>query len=182
MVDKKNPWKTLSSKVVYKNSYFKISENKVIKPNGTRGMYGIIHIPPSAMIAAVTDKEEIYLIGQFRYISDKYSLELPSGASDGEKTLGAAQRELQEETGLKAKSWKEIATFYPSSGRMSEFTHVFLAQGLEESDTHEKESEGIKEVIKVPFKEALEMVRSGKIHDGQTIIGIVQAAFTLGIL
>lgn len=172
-------WKTLSSKTVYKNKWYKVVENDVIRPNGDKGVYAVVESAPSVFIVALTENNEVYLVGLDRYTSGKYSLELPAGGSDYKNPLEAAKRELQEETGLVAGKWKELGSFYPLNGIASEITHVFLAQKLSQTEEHEQHEEGIIEVRKVPFPQVLEMVKAGEITDGQTIASLMLAQLYL---
>jgi|SRR3989344_476586 len=182
MHKKENPWKKLSSKVIYKNDWYYISEDQVIKPSGKEGIYAVVVTPPSVFAVALTEKDEIYFVGQFRYTSGKYSLELPAGSSDHEDLLEACKRELKEETGLEAKKWTKIGSFHPFNGVGSEVSNVFLAQELTEGEGYKQKEEGILEVIKIPFKKVLEMIKSGEIGDGQSIAAIMQAGLYLGKL
>ncbi len=179
MDNKKNPWKKLSSKVVYKNDWYFVREDQVIKPTGKKGLYAVVVTPPSVFTVALTAKDEIYFVGQFRYTSGKYSLELPAGSSDNQDLLEAAKRELKEETGLEAKKWTKISLFHPLNGVASEVSNVFLAQELTEVEGAELEEEGILEIIKIPFEKVLEMIRSGEISDGQSIAAIMQVGLYL---
>lgn len=169
----------MSSKTVYQNKWYKVIENDVIRPNGDKGVYAVVESAPSVFIVALTDKDEIYLVGLDRYTSGVYSLELPAGGSDYKNPLEAAKRELQEETGLVAGKWKELGKFYPLNGIASEITHVFLAQGLSQTGDHEQHEEGIEELRKVPLNGALDMIKNGEITDGQTIAALHMAQLYL---
>ena len=81
----KNPWKKLSSREVYKNPWIRLREDKVISPNGTNTIYGIVEAHPAIGIAPITENLETYLVGQYRYAPDTYSWEIPEGGGeDGE--------------------------------------------------------------------------------------------------
>ncbi len=166
------PWKTLSSKTVYQNKWYKVVENEVIRPTGKQGTYAVVESAPSVFIVALTDNNKIHLVGLDRYTSGKYSLELPAGGSDYKDPLEAAKSELKEETGLVAVNWTKLGSFYPLNGIASEITYVFLAKDLSQTGEHEQHEEGIHEVRVVPFKKALEMINNGEITDGQTIASL----------
>ena len=172
---KKNPWRKLSSKTVYKNPWYSVRQDMVIRPDGKNGEYNVVVTHPGVYIVALNTKKEIYLVGLHRYTTNMYSLEVPAGSSDGQKPLVAAKRELREEAGLKAAQWKQIGTFQTANGFAEEMGYVFLAQELIEISQNEQLEEGIQEVVKVPFNKALKMVETGEITDGQTIVAITLA-------
>ena len=107
-----------------------------------------------------------------------YSLEIPAGNSDGHKPLVAAKRELKEEAGLTAKSWKLIGKFQSANGFLSEMGYVYLATDLKETSDNKQSEEGIQTVMKLPLKKILKMIASGEITDAQTIAAIQYAQLT----
>lgn len=175
----KNPWKKLSSKLVYKNDWFSVREDQVEKPGNRTGIYGVLDTNPSVFIVALNENNEVYLEGLFRYPTEKYGLEVPAGGSDKQDLLEAAKRELLEETGLEAGSWKEIGKFSPLNGIASEVSHVFLARDLEETGRELDPNEGIIEIKKVAFEKVFDLVESGEISDGQSISALTFAKLYL---
>ena len=110
---------------------------------------------------------------QYRYAAQDYMLELPAGRIDpGEKSLGAGKRELLEETGYTAKSWKRVLFFYPSPGFLEETMTIFLARGLRSGKARPEDDERIEHAL-VPLSQVLELILSGKIRDGKTIAGVL---------
>lgn len=177
---KVNPWKTISSKIVYENPWFKVREDETEKPGNRTGVYGVVLTPPTVFTVALNEKDEIYLIGMFRYPTGKYGLELPAGGSDNQDLLEAAKRELVEETGVKAKTWEKAGEFTPWNGISDEVSHVFIARDVEETDNQIDPNEGILEVRKVAFEKVFDLVKSGEISDGQTISALTLAKIHLG--
>ena len=175
-------WQTLGSRIVYKNKWIRVRENKVIKPNGRRGIYGVVESPPSVYIIALTNKKEIYLLRQYRYPTKVWSWEIPAGGSDGEPLLTAAKRELREETGLKAKRWTKIGEFQAMNGFCSEWGHVYLARDLKQTNSHQQKEEGIVACEIVPLSKALTMIKLGQITDGLTIVALMKTALHLKMI
>src|SRR5687768_18570486 len=105
-----NPWKTLSTVEIYRNNWFSVREDSVIRPDGELGTYSVVSASRLATgIVPLWEDGTITLVGQHRYPLDEYSWEIPEGG--GQLTahpLGIAQRELIEETGLEAATWIEL--------------------------------------------------------------------------
>ncbi len=182
MQNNKNPWKQLSSKIVYENPWFKVREDQVEKPGNRTGIYGVVLNPPTVFTVALNKDDEVYLIGMFRYPTGKYGLELPAGGSDNQNLLEAAKRELLEETGIKAKTWEKAGEFTPWNGISDEVSHVFIARDIEETGSELDPNEGIMEVRKIAFEKVFDLVKSGEISDGQSISAILIAGMHLGLL
>src|SRR5439155_7079061 len=100
--DRRGPWQVLGSRQVYENAWIRVREDDVIRPDGQPGIYGVVEFQGLAVaIIALTEDEQVYLVGQYRYPTDTYSWEVVEGTSEaGEEPLAAAKRELSEETGL----------------------------------------------------------------------------------
>lgn len=174
-------WKTLSSKIVYKDSRITVREDEVIRPDKTNGKYTVVEsLGPSVFSVAITEKDEIYLIAQYRYTTGIYSWEVPSGSSNYQDLLVTAKRELQEEAGISAKKWEKINTFQSMKGICNEISNVFIAKDLTKTKSNGQMKEGIYEVKKVSFVDAFKMIKKGEISDGQSIAAIVQTALWLG--
>ncbi len=130
MVENKGKWKKLSSKVVHESPYYFVREDDVIKPDGSKGKYNVVVTKGAVFIVAIDNEKNVYLERLYRYTNDNYSVEIPAGGTEGEEPLIAAKRELQEETGLEANTWKALGIMYPANGLLSEENHVYLATDL----------------------------------------------------
>lgn len=169
-------WRTLSSRTVYENQWIRVREDAVVRPDGERGIYGVVETTaPSVFVVAVTDADEVVLVTVARYPTGGTSTEIPAGNSDGEDPLLAAQRELREETGYTARDWRPLGRLEAMNGICTERQHVFLATGLEHAGGDERAAEGITDVSLVPFDDVLAMIRDGRITDGQTISSLALA-------
>ena len=135
----------------------------------------VIDHPGSVVIIPLLNKKnnEIILIKQFRYAINKNIFELPAGTlKKNETPYACAKRELEEETGYKAKKIKKITEFYPSPGIMTEKMHLFVAYDLSQTTQKPDIDEKIK-VVKLKLKDALKMIFKGKIKDAKTIAGLL---------
>ena len=169
-----NPWKTLSSRVVYENDWVRVREDEVIRPDGGSGIYGVIEIPASVGIVAINDRDEIALVGQWRYPLERYSWEIPRGGSHGNPdVLAVARRELAEEVGVEASEWQPIGTVDVCNGVTNDVQHLFLASGLRPGRAYQDPFE---QVIAEwhPFWRAVEMVVKGDITEVCSVAAILK--------
>ena len=169
----KNPWRTLSTREVYDNNWISVREDEVTRPDGERGIYGAVHYKNVAVGILPVEDDSIYLVGQYRYVLDRYSWEIPEGGCpQGEDILVAARRELEEETGLRATSWELMGRAYLSNSVSDELAVWFLATGLTEGECHPEGTEQLN-VRRVSLSEALGMALSGEITDALSLLALM---------
>src|SRR5277367_3609688 len=119
--------KLLSSTEINRTPIFSVTLDRAIDPDGFEIKRAIVRHGGSAVMMPVDDRGRILLVRQYRLPAKAYLWELPAGRVDeGETALQSARRELKEETGYKAKSWKKLATFFPSPGFLEEKMTIFL--------------------------------------------------------
>ncbi len=175
-------WTTLSSEVKYDNRWIRVVEDQVINPGGKPGIYGKVHYKNTAIGIVVLDKDmNTWLVGQHRYVLNEWSWEIPEGGGRDEEMLTAAQRELQEETGLTAKKWTPLLRVHLSNSVSDELGLVFLAEEISEGPPQREESEADMRVWKLPFTEALRMTLNGELTDSLTVMAILKVARILGL-
>lgn len=175
--EQRGPWTRLESEVVYDNKWLNVSHEKVVTPAGTEGVYGVVHFKSRAIaIVPIDEQNHTWLVKQFRYTLNEYSWELPMGGAplDEEPMIGA-QRELKEETGLTAASWQQIMKLHTSNSVTDEEGYVFLARDLTYGEQELEPTEDI-ELMRLPFAEAVEMVKRGEITDAISAAALLHAA------
>jgi len=138
--------------------------------------YTYLAVPRAVFVVPVTDAGELVLVRQYRHPVRDWTLEVPAGSvDDGEALLEAAQRELAEEAGGRARDWRHLSAFYSSSAHISLRSDAFLATGVTLGAPSLDEGEEIS-VVLMPVAEALAQARAGGLADGETALAILLAA------
>lgn len=180
MLNHENPWKILDQRPVYDNPWIRVTEFQVLNPSGGQGIYGKVHFKNRAIGIIPLDEDfNIYLVGQYRFVLNEYSWEIPEGGGAmEEEPLVAAKRELLEETGLLAVRWEKLLTLHLSNSVSDEFSVIYLARELEQHKPMPEETEALT-IKKIPFTEALAMLESGIITDAISVTAIQQVQLLL---
>jgi ADP-ribose pyrophosphatase len=166
----------LSSTVPYRGPVFWVTTDKVLEPSGVRVRRDVVRHSGSVVILAVDETSRaprVLLEKQYRHAAGTFLYELPAGRIDaGESELKAAKRELLEETGYSARSWKRVLHFWVSPGFVAEVMSIYLARDLSVGEAEPEEDEVI-EIKMFPLDKAVSMVMKGRIQDAKTIAGIL---------
>ena len=166
---------TISSKTVYHGKLLHVLEDEVRLPDGRSARREYIRHPGAVMMLPFLDRDTVVLVRQFRYPLRRHFHELPAGKIDhGEEPLTTAQRELEEECGYGASAWQHLATIHPCIGYADERIELFIARDLTPVGHAPDEGEFL-EVVPMPLREALDWVRTGRITDVKTVIGLLWA-------
>ena len=178
--NEENPWQIVSEKLAYDNPWIKVTEYQVINPSGTPGIYGKVHFKGIAIGVLPLDEHlNTYLVGQFRFAPNQYSWELPEGGGPLDvDPIESAQRELLEETGLKADHWSELLRMHLSNSVSDELCIVYVARGLQQFEAEPEDTEQLI-VKKLPFEEVYQMVANGLITDSVTVAAVLKARILL---
>jgi 8-oxo-dGTP pyrophosphatase MutT (NUDIX family) len=171
-----NPWQTHETEVRYDNPWITIRHNTVTNPAGGPGIYGVVHFKNIAVgVLPLDDEGYTWLVGQYRYTLEQYHWEIPEGGCPaGESTLEAAQRELLEETGLRADTWAPLLEAHLSNSVTDEYAICYIAKGLTAGEAAPEDTEQL-HVRRVPFDEVVEMVLSGQITDSLSVMAVLKA-------
>ena len=165
-VDKTSPWKVLNEETAYDCRYFSIRHDQVELSDGEPRSYHSVRMKYYGVCIVPVDRDgSVTLIGQYRYVLDRFSWEIPGGgALVGDDPLIVARKELREETGCTAEHWLKIVEGAVSPGISTEATPAFVAWGLDrgapQPDVTEKLSRR-----QVPFADAVAMALSGEISN-----------------
>jgi 8-oxo-dGTP pyrophosphatase MutT (NUDIX family) len=171
------PWTRRSRRVAYENPWVTVWHDEVDRPDGSPGIYGVVHFAASAVGVVVLDADDrVLLVGQHRYALDAYSWEIPEGGVPaGESPLDGARRELREETGVEATGWRELLRFHLSNSITDEAGVLFAARAVRHGEPDPDPTEDLT-VRWMPFEEAAAMIGDGTITDALTIMGLQRIA------
>ena len=167
--------KTISTKKIFKGRVVDLQVDTVSLPNGNTSTREIIRHPGGVCIVALDSENRVFLVRQFRKPLDKTIVEIPAGKLEyGEDPKPAAERELEEEIGYRAKNIRCIGSFYSSPGFCDEVIYLYLATELEEVGQHTDEDEFL-EVFKMDFDKLYNAIVNNEIIDGKTAIAVLKA-------
>jgi ADP-ribose pyrophosphatase len=147
-------------------------------PDGSTGQLEMVRHPGASAVVPFLDDPaapdpRVLLIRQFRHAADGFIWEVPAGRLDqGETPEDCARRELEEETGMRARAIERLTTIYTTPGFTDERIHLFLARGLDAGDQH-READEFLELHTLAWSAVMEMVRSGEIQDAKTLTSLL---------
>lgn len=161
---------------IHSGRLIQLSKDTVALPNGNEVELDIVHHPGGAVVVALSDKQEICLLRQFRHAAGGAIWELPAGCIDREDAtpITTARRELEEEAGVVAEDWRELGAIYTSPGFCDELLYLYLARDLRETRTAHGKDELI-EVHWLSVDKVLRMALDNQIQDAKTVAGLFKA-------
>jgi len=166
----------LKHEVIYTGRVFRVERDEVRHRTGYRSVRECVVHDGGAVICPVFSNGDILLIRQYRYPVDRHILEFPAGKlQQDEPPAECATRELEEETGYRATRLIGLGSMYTTPGYSSEVLYLFAACELEAGKQNLESGEESITTIRVPFPEAEEMVKDGRIMDGKTIAALYRA-------
>lgn len=161
----------VASREVYRNNWLSLREDDILRPDGSPGIYSVVDKPTCALVIP-RDGDRFHLVEQFRYPLGRRRWEFPQGAAPGREELEPtelANRELTEETGLRASSMELLGIVDVAPGMSSQRCAVFLATGITEGEhdrEHEEQDMHNEWFSRVQLEQ---MMRDGDITDSQSI-------------
>jgi ADP-ribose pyrophosphatase len=166
-------YKLLKSQILYKGKVFDHQVDEIEYDSGNKGIREVAVHPGGAVVIPIKADGKVILVKQFRYPLQKTLIELPAGKLEkGEDPLVCATRELEEETGYKAKEIKKLGAIYTAPGYCTEILHIYSAKGLTPGNHNREEGEFGMEILELTMGEIEKMIASGEINDAKTIVGI----------
>jgi ADP-ribose pyrophosphatase len=173
--------RVVASEVIHRGRYLEVRVDTIERADGSRGRRDVVGHPGAVAVLALDDDGRLLLVRQWRVPAGRAMLEIPAGTLDvldgvTEDPDGAARRELEEETGHRAPTWRKLAAFWTAPGFASELMHLYLATGIAGADGDDRLSPDEDERLElrhVTPDEALAMVDRGEIADAKSILGIL---------
>lgn len=167
-------WQTLTTRHAYENRWVRFDESLVRLHAGDLTLYGILTCKRAMGICPVTADRKVVLVRQFRYVSQRFTWEIPTGAAnEGEASEVTALRELREEAGVTAGCLIPLGTLETNKSLLDEHAELFLALDLTPASGERDATEDMT-IHEVPWELAMELVRSGGIVDAMTMIALYE--------
>jgi ADP-ribose pyrophosphatase len=170
----------VGSRSIYRGRYLDVRVDEIVTPDGKRSSRDIIGHPGAVAMVALDGEQRVLMVRQFRLAAGRTLLEIPAGTldrgSDGslEDPDLAAPRELEEETGFRAATWRRLGSFWTAPGFATELMYLYLATELAPADGNRlapDEDERL-ELERVPWRDAVAMAERGEIADAKTLVGL----------
>ena len=171
----------ISTEVIKQGRILEFRIDTVEAADGHRSTRDIAGHPGGVCVVAIDPEDRVLLVRQWRHAIGGPLLEIPAGTLDRqpdgsvEEHAGAAARELEEETGSIAGSWRYLGSFYTAPGFTSEQMHLYLATDLRAADAGglgPDEDERL-ELAAIPFRDAVAMAERGELRDAKSLIGLL---------
>jgi ADP-ribose pyrophosphatase len=174
----------VGSRTVHRGAYLEVRVDEILTSDGRRSSRDIVGHPGAVAIVALDPDDRVLMVRQFRLAAGRSLLEIPAGtlerASDGtiEDPDLAAQRELEEETGYRAGTWRSLGSFWTAPGFATELMYLYLATDLvlAHEDRLGPDEDELLELEHVPWRDALAKVDSGEVADAKSLVGLLRLA------
>ena len=162
----------IASELTFKGKLLEVRSDKVKLPNGGTGTREYIVHPGAVLVVPVLPDGRLVLERQFRYPVRRVMLEFPAGKlDDGEPALACAKRELAEEAGYAAGTWKKLGTIHPEIGYSTEFIEMYEATDLTHVGQRLDEGEFL-DVVTMSESELLATYDCGGFTDGKSVVAL----------
>jgi ADP-ribose pyrophosphatase len=167
----------LKQRFVYKGRKFNFESSRLRLPNQNEGEWECIRHPGGALAVPVTPEGKLVLVKQYRFAVQGRVLEFPAGTVEPNETPESTiEREIQEETGYCAQTWKKLGEFFIAPGYSDEIIYAFLATDLQllENPPQQDQDEEI-ETVTLTVDEVEKAIHAGDIADAKTVTSFMLA-------
>ena len=165
-------WRRRSWRYLFESRWLKLRQDEITLPSGAEITYTVIEHPGFVVIVPMLVDGRVVMEQVYRHPLQRTVLECPSGGLDGEAPATAARRELEEETGYRAKKFSVFLDLFPTPGFLEERMYLLLAEGLSAGEAQPEEDEKI--LVAAYTREQLErMIQTRKLRDAKSIAGLL---------
>ena len=171
------PWTTIESKQIASLGDLRVHRDRIVSKTGFEMVHPRLFVDNFSVVVPVLGRDRLVMIWNYRHAIQGWELELPAGhIEEGESPEACARRELEEETGYTAGSWKRLGWFHPSPGMSSQRAYVHLARNLKDGSLHREPYEVGMEVKILNIHDAYKQLWRGEIVHSPTAsaLGIAQ--------
>jgi len=162
---------TLESKPIFQGKIISLQVDTVRLPNGETATREIVRHPGAVAVVAIIDNKML-VVEQYRKPLEKVQVEIPAGKLDtGEEPEAAARRELEEETGYRARSIVHLQSFSTSPGFADEIIHLYFTDDLEKGEVQLDEDEFLA-CEAITLEQAQLYIQEGRICDAKTLLAV----------
>ncbi|AQQ53666.1 NUDIX hydrolase [Planococcus lenghuensis] len=174
---KKFEEKTVHSERIYEGKIINLKVDDVTLPNGKQSKRELVEHPGAVAVIAITPDNKLVMVEQYRKALERSIVEIPAGKLEkGEEPAASAKRELEEETGYTAGSFRHIQSFSTSPGFADEVIHLYAAEELKKTEQGAAPDEDeFVELLEVTMEEAEQMMQDGRIYDAKTAFAVLWA-------
>ncbi len=173
---------TVERRVVHEGRLLTLTVDRILDGHGVERVREVVEHPGAVAVIPI-DGDDVLMVRQYRYPARIALLEIPAGVRDRqpdgslESPDGAVVRELGEETGYSAGTWRKLGAFWTAPGFASEFIHLYVAQDLTPLRQYAGPQPDEKlDLVRMPWREAVELCEGGEIVDAKTLIGLFWVA------
>jgi len=161
---------------LYRQDRVSVREDVLVLPEGAQRAYPVMALGSSVGILPFVAADRVLLVRQYRHVTGDFSWEVPGGGIlPGEAVHDAAQRELREEAGYRARRLRALGSFWPNNAYLDERIHIYVAEDLTPDPLPADQDEHL-EVQAFPLSDALAMARDDRISCGLTKLALLWAA------
>ncbi len=174
------PWQVLRQQVVYGDPWTRVRKDDVVRPDGQRGTYTVVHVKPGVCVLAMDDDGHVFLTEEYHYGVERVTIEAVSGGVErSEDPLATAQRELREELGIIADEWIPLGVCDPFTANVVSPTQLYLARQLTFGQQDPEGTELIR-CVRMTLQEAAEQVLDSQITHAPSCLTILKTMWLTG--
>jgi ADP-ribose pyrophosphatase len=174
------------SAVRYRGHYLDLTVYQVQLADGRRSERAVVGHPGAVAVVALDPDGHVLLVRQYRIAAGKILLEIPAGTLSRDRATGskeepalAAARELEEETGYRARTWEHVAAFWTAPGFATELMHLYFATDLEPAHPDGRlgpDPDERLQLVRLPWRDAVALAERGEIEDAKSFAGLTWLA------